>query len=70
MTDVLNMVLNASGEISESSSSVSPAELASNGNRVLKANERLISTLVKPTDTHDRVSFTLAAVGEWRNCYC
>ncbi|XDV16602.1 hypothetical protein PO909_016246 [Leuciscus waleckii] len=56
------MVLNASGEISESSSSVSPAELASYGNHVLKANEKLISTLVKPTDTNDRVSFTLAAV--------
>ncbi|XDV16641.1 hypothetical protein PO909_016260 [Leuciscus waleckii] len=56
------MVLNASGEISESSSSVSPAELASYGNNVLKANEKLISTLVKPTDTNDSVSFTLAAV--------
>ncbi|XDV16608.1 hypothetical protein PO909_016250 [Leuciscus waleckii] len=62
VTDSLNMVLNASGEISESSSSVSLAELASYGNRVLKANEKLISTLVKPTDTNDRVSFTLAAV--------
>ncbi|XDV16643.1 hypothetical protein PO909_016260 [Leuciscus waleckii] len=62
VTDVLNMVLNASGEISESSSSVSPAELASYGNNVLKANEKLISTLVKPTDTNDSVSFTLAAV--------
>ncbi|XDV15979.1 hypothetical protein PO909_015883 [Leuciscus waleckii] len=57
------MVLNASGEILESSSSsVSPAVLASYGNRVLKANEKLISTLVKPTDTNDSVSFTLAAV--------
>ncbi|XDV16629.1 hypothetical protein PO909_016258 [Leuciscus waleckii] len=62
VTDVLNMVLNTSGEISESSSSVSPAELASYGNNVLKANEKLISTLVKPTDTNDSVSFTLAAV--------
>ncbi|XDV15972.1 hypothetical protein PO909_015879, partial [Leuciscus waleckii] len=63
VTDILNMVLNASGEILESSSSsVSPAELASYGNRVLKANEKLISTLVKPTDTNDNVSFTLAAV--------
>ncbi|CAM4466935.1 unnamed protein product [Leuciscus chuanchicus] len=57
------MVLNASGKIVESSSSsVSPAVLASYGNRVLKANEKLISTLVKPTDTNDSVSFTLAAV--------
>jgi len=62
------MVLNASGEILESSSSISEAKLASYGNRVLKANEKLISTLVKPTDTNDSVSFTLAAVGEWRNC--
>ncbi|XDV16662.1 hypothetical protein PO909_016268, partial [Leuciscus waleckii] len=62
VTDVLNMVLNASGEISESSSSVSSAELASYGNHVLKANEKLISTLVKPTDTNDSFSFTLAAV--------
>ncbi|XDV16624.1 hypothetical protein PO909_016256 [Leuciscus waleckii] len=62
VTDVLNMVLNTSGEISESSSSVSPAELASYGNNVLKANEKLISTLVKPTDTNDSFSFTLAAV--------
>ncbi|XDV16656.1 hypothetical protein PO909_016266 [Leuciscus waleckii] len=62
VTDRLNMVLNASGEISESSSSVSPAELASYGNHVLKTNEKLISTLVKPTDTNDSVSFTLAAV--------
>ncbi|XP_077057558.1 adhesion G protein-coupled receptor E3-like [Siphateles boraxobius] len=44
---------------SSSSSSVSPAFY---GNRVLKANEKLISTLVKPTDTNDSVSFTLAAV--------
>ncbi|CAM4466836.1 unnamed protein product [Leuciscus chuanchicus] len=41
---------------------VSPAVLASYGNRVLKANEKLISTLVKPTDTNDSVSLSLAAV--------
>ncbi|XP_039540238.1 adhesion G protein-coupled receptor E3-like isoform X2 [Pimephales promelas] len=65
VTSILDMVLNASGEIlqsSSSSSSISEAKLASYGNRVLKANEKLISTLVKPTDTNDSVSFTLAAV--------
>ncbi|XP_059407367.1 adhesion G protein-coupled receptor E3-like [Carassius carassius] len=45
------------------SSSSNPAELASFGNRVLKTSEKLISTLVKPTDTSNSVSFTLAAVG-------
>jgi len=67
------MAFNASGKIlepsSSSSSSVSPAELASYGNRILKTSEKLISTLVKPTYTSDNVSLTLAAVGEWRNCY-
>ncbi|XP_051762967.1 adhesion G protein-coupled receptor E3-like [Ctenopharyngodon idella] len=47
---------------SSSSLSVSPAELASYGNRVLLINEKLISTLVKPTNTSDNVSFALAAV--------
>ncbi|XDV15944.1 hypothetical protein PO909_015868 [Leuciscus waleckii] len=57
------MVLNAAENILKtSSSSVNPDELAFYGNRVLKANEKLISTLVKPTDTNDSVSFTLAAV--------
>ncbi|XP_016118224.1 uncharacterized protein, partial [Sinocyclocheilus grahami] len=60
---ILKVVLNAMEKILESSSSsASPAELASFGNRVLKASEKLISTLVKPTDTNDSVSFTLAAV--------
>ncbi len=33
---------------------------------MLKTSEKLISTLVKPTDTSDSVSFTLAVVGKWR----
>ncbi|XP_026103145.1 adhesion G protein-coupled receptor E3-like [Carassius auratus] len=60
--DILNMVFNTSEKILESLSSASPAELASYGNRVLQTSEKLISTLVKPTDTNDSVSFTLAAL--------
>ncbi len=64
MTDILNLVFNTLEKIVESSSAANSAELASYGNRLLEANEKLISTLVKPTDTSDRVSFTLAAVGK------
>ncbi|KAG1948483.1 adhesion G protein-coupled receptor E3-like [Pimephales promelas] len=57
------VAFNASGKILESSSSsVSPAELASYGNLILKTCEKLISTLVKPTDTSDNISFTLSPV--------
>ncbi|XP_067298559.1 putative adhesion G protein-coupled receptor E4P [Pseudorasbora parva] len=63
VTDILTVVFNASeSSSSSSSSSVSPAKLASDGNRVLKSSEKLISTLVKPTDTSANVSFTLAAL--------
>ncbi|XP_051722691.1 adhesion G protein-coupled receptor E3-like isoform X2 [Ctenopharyngodon idella] len=63
VTNILTMAFNASEKILDSSSSsVSPTELASYGNRVLKTSEKLISTLVKPTDTSDNVSFALAAV--------
>ncbi|XP_048026178.1 uncharacterized protein LOC125255188 [Megalobrama amblycephala] len=62
VTEFLTMAINTSENILESSSSVSPAELASYGNRVLKASEKLISTLVKPTDTSANVSFTLPTV--------
>uniref|UniRef100_A0A9J8D400 Uncharacterized protein n=3 Tax=Cyprinus carpio TaxID=7962 RepID=A0A9J8D400_CYPCA len=62
VTNILNVAFNASEKIVESSSSASPTELASYGNRVLKTSEKLISTLVKPTVTHDSVSFTLPAV--------
>ncbi|XP_048062908.1 adhesion G protein-coupled receptor E3-like [Megalobrama amblycephala] len=59
------MVHNASKILqssSSSSSSISPAELAYYGNRLLLINEKLISTLVKPTNTSDNVSFSLAAI--------
>ncbi|XP_059407368.1 putative adhesion G protein-coupled receptor E4P [Carassius carassius] len=59
--DILSVVFNTSEKISESSSS-NPAVLASYGNRVLKTSEKLISTLVKPTDTSEGVNFTLASV--------
>ncbi|KAK9976725.1 hypothetical protein ABG768_021930 [Culter alburnus] len=62
VTEILTMAINASENILESSSSVSPAELASYGNRVLKTSEKLISTLVKPTDMSANVSFTLPTV--------
>ncbi|XP_048009721.1 adhesion G protein-coupled receptor E3-like [Megalobrama amblycephala] len=63
VTNILTMAFNASEKmLDSSSSSVSPAELASYGNRVLKTSEKLISTLVKPTDTSDNVSLALAAV--------
>ncbi|XP_067260251.1 adhesion G protein-coupled receptor E3-like [Chanodichthys erythropterus] len=65
VTNILTMAFNASENIlesSSSSSSVSPAELASQGNSMLKTSEKLISTLVKPTDTSGNISFTLDAV--------
>nr|XP_021333738.1 adhesion G protein-coupled receptor E3-like [Danio rerio] len=66
VTDILTVAFNASEKISvsssSSSSSASPAQLASYGTKVLKSSEKLISTLVKPTDTSANVSFTLAAV--------
>ncbi|XP_052397541.1 adhesion G protein-coupled receptor E3-like [Carassius gibelio] len=62
VSSILNVIFNASEKILESSSSSNPAELASYGNRVLKTSEKLISTLVKPTDTSVNVSFTLAAI--------
>ncbi|ROI15305.1 Deleted in malignant brain tumors 1 protein [Anabarilius grahami] len=64
VTSILTMAFNASEKILEtSSSSANQTELISYGNRMLKTSEKLISTLVKPTDTSDSVSFTLAAVG-------
>ncbi|XP_050969270.1 adhesion G protein-coupled receptor E1 [Labeo rohita] len=62
VTNILTVAFDTSEEILESLSSANPTELASYGNSVLKANEKLISALVKPTDTSDSVSFTLAAV--------
>ncbi|XP_058624793.1 uncharacterized protein LOC131536088 isoform X3 [Onychostoma macrolepis] len=62
VTNILTVVFNASEKILDSSSSANPTELASYGNRLLKASEKLSSTLVKPTNTSDSVSFTLPAV--------
>ncbi|XP_052467227.1 adhesion G-protein coupled receptor G2-like [Carassius gibelio] len=59
---ILTVAFNTSEMMLESLSSVNPAELASYGNRLLKASEQLISILVKPTDTSESVSFTLASV--------
>ncbi|XP_056311928.1 adhesion G protein-coupled receptor E3 [Danio aesculapii] len=62
VTNHLDMVLEATERFLVSSSSDSSAELTSYGNRVLQSTEKLISTLVKPTDTSANVSFTLEAV--------
>ncbi len=64
MTDIFTLVFNTLEKIVESSSLSNTTELASYGNRMLEASEKLISTLVKPTDTSDNVSFTLPAVGK------
>ncbi|KTF72413.1 hypothetical protein cypCar_00046961, partial [Cyprinus carpio] len=62
VTNILTVAFSTSEKILESSLLSNPTELASFGNLVLKTSEKLISTLVKPTDTSDSVSFTLAAV--------
>ncbi|TRY87332.1 hypothetical protein DNTS_017206, partial [Danionella cerebrum] len=59
VTNILTMVLKASEMVSEPTS----GNQAALGTRLLKNSEKLISTLVKPTDTSDSVSFTLPAVG-------
>uniref|UniRef100_A0A8C1LDU6 GAIN-B domain-containing protein n=1 Tax=Cyprinus carpio TaxID=7962 RepID=A0A8C1LDU6_CYPCA len=59
---ILTVAFDTSEKILESLSSANTAELASYGNRLLKASEKFISILVKPTDTSDSVSFALAAV--------
>ncbi|XP_058639325.1 adhesion G protein-coupled receptor E3-like [Onychostoma macrolepis] len=58
VTSILNAVLNAS-EMFLDSSSTDPNKLVSDGNRLLKASEKLVSMLVKPTNTSDYVNFTL-----------
>ncbi|KAL1250803.1 hypothetical protein QQF64_018599, partial [Cirrhinus molitorella] len=60
VTNILTVAFNTSEKILLSSAN--PAELASYGNSMLKTSEKLISTLVKQTDTNDNVSFTLATV--------
>ncbi|XP_051982619.1 adhesion G protein-coupled receptor E3-like isoform X5 [Xyrauchen texanus] len=59
VTNILAWTLNTS-EILGSSSN--PSDLVSYGNRVLKANEKVISMLVNTTDTSDTVNFTLNTV--------
>ncbi|XP_056311520.1 adhesion G protein-coupled receptor E3-like [Danio aesculapii] len=59
VTTVLDMALNTSAVVSQSTDS---KELAANGNRVLQASEKLLSALVKSTETSDNVSFTLDTV--------
>ncbi|KAK9981634.1 hypothetical protein ABG768_001158, partial [Culter alburnus] len=58
VTTVLDVALNTS-KISESADS---KELVTLGNSVIKASEKLISSLVKPTETCDNVNFTLDTV--------
>ncbi len=63
MTSILNAILNAS-EMVLDSSLADPNKLVSDGNRLLKASEKLVSMLVKPTNTSDYVNFTLDTVGK------
>ncbi|XP_039514814.1 adhesion G-protein coupled receptor G2-like [Pimephales promelas] len=58
VTKILDVVLNFSERVLVSSSA-DPNKLVSDGNRLLKASEKLVSMLVKPTDTYANVSFTL-----------
>ncbi|XP_051560220.1 adhesion G protein-coupled receptor E3-like isoform X2 [Myxocyprinus asiaticus] len=60
VTNILDVALNTSEKII--GLYINQNELVSYGNRVLKASEKLISTLVKPTDTSDSVKFTLDTV--------
>jgi len=59
----LDVVLNFSERVLVSSSA-DPNKLVSDGNRLLKASEKLVSMLVKPTDTYANVSFTLDTLGK------
>ncbi|KAI7811057.1 adhesion G protein-coupled receptor E3-like isoform X2 [Triplophysa rosa] len=56
VTNLLDLVFNTSEKISNSSSG-DPKKLVSEGIQVLKASEKLVSMLVKPTNTFDNVSF-------------
>lgn len=59
VTTILDVALNTS-EIQSADSN----ELVTFGNRVIKASEKLISLLVKPTETNASVSFTLDTIGK------
>ncbi|XP_051992915.1 adhesion G protein-coupled receptor E3-like [Xyrauchen texanus] len=58
VTNLLDLVFNASGN-TFNSSSADIKKLASEGNSVLKNSENIVSKLVKPTKTSFNVSFTL-----------
>ncbi|XP_057187784.1 uncharacterized protein LOC130553060 [Triplophysa rosa] len=63
VTNLLDLVFNTSEKISNSSSG-DPKKLVSEGIQVLKASEKLVSMLVKPTNTFDNVSFIRDSVGK------
>ncbi len=68
MTKILDVVLNASEKVLDSSSA-NPNQLVSHGNRLLKGSEKLVSMLVKSTNTSDYVNFTLYTVGKLKPNY-
>ncbi len=68
MTNILDVVLNASEKVLDSSST-DPNKLVSHGNRLLKASEKLVSMLVKLTNTSVYVNFTLYTVGKLKPNY-
>uniref|UniRef100_A0A8C1T487 Uromodulin n=1 Tax=Cyprinus carpio TaxID=7962 RepID=A0A8C1T487_CYPCA len=61
VTTFLDVVLNATEKFLDSSSA-DPKKLVSDGNRLLKASEKLVSMVVKQTNTSEYVSFTLDTV--------
>ncbi|XP_042621678.1 adhesion G protein-coupled receptor E3-like [Cyprinus carpio] len=61
VTKILDVVLNATEEV-VTSSSADPKKLVSHGNRLLKASEKLVSMVVKQTNTSEYVNFTLDTV--------
>ncbi|XP_073697994.1 adhesion G protein-coupled receptor E3-like [Garra rufa] len=60
LENILDAVLNAS-EVSESSAA-EPNKLVSDGNRLLKVSKKLVSMMVKPTNTNYSTSFALDTV--------
>uniref|UniRef100_A0A9J8BDP7 Uncharacterized protein n=1 Tax=Cyprinus carpio carpio TaxID=630221 RepID=A0A9J8BDP7_CYPCA len=61
VTTFLDVVLNATEKFLDSSSA-DPKKLVSDGNRLLKASEKLVSMVVKQTNTSEYVNFTLDTV--------
>ncbi|KAI4904399.1 hypothetical protein NFI96_008508, partial [Prochilodus magdalenae] len=62
VTKYLDMVLNAQDQLLKVEAA-SPDKLASIGNTVLNRTEKLVSTLVKPTETTDSVNISLNGLG-------